>query len=142
MIELARGLHAEHPLGRVAAYDAEAVGALLRHSLGLETWALFVWVDEDAILGFMCGLMTPLYFNPALRVASELCCYVDPTARGKQGGAALYDAFFAWAKAQGVTAVQCGVPIGMAALAHFFVHREFSPLQTLYVRSMPSCVPV
>lgn len=115
--------HAYSPW-RDVPFDPDAVRLF---ALGvLQAGAVFV---DDA--GGMCGgMLTPLYFNPACRIAVEVVWWAPA------GGAALRRAFEDWGRAQGVFAVQFSA-LGderAGAVARLFGRAGFAVSETAFVK--------
>jgi N-acetylglutamate synthase-like GNAT family acetyltransferase len=56
-------------------------------------------VDDELLptpLGFIAGLVSRHFFNPAITTLTELFWWVDPTHRGSSAGARLLEAFTAY----------------------------------------------
>lgn len=94
IVELGTEFHAHSPYGW-APFVPEAFEAFARHII--EHGAIFL--SED---GFIGGLKTPLYFNPALLMAGEMFWFA------RVGGRQLREAYEAWAREEGCVCATSG----------------------------------
>lgn len=71
-------------------YDPMSFGCLIQNWIQNNPMAK-VWVlrDEDDVLGFSIGMLSPPWFNPQALVFSELAWFVHPDYRGKTGTGAV-----------------------------------------------------
>lgn len=97
VVELGRAFFEYSPWSEFVSFSAKdterTVGHLIESPDGV------VFLSDRGIIG---GLIFPLYFNAAYRIAQELFWY----ANGPDG-AALRQAFERWAKDWGANAIQC-----------------------------------
>lgn len=92
VVELGAAFHAMSPY-RSIPFDPEAfadfAGRLIRGGV--------ILLSDDGMIG---GLLSPLYFNPAVVMGAELFWYAGKT------GKALREGFEAWSRANGAQGVQ------------------------------------
>lgn len=78
--------------------DDETASDTLRGLMDEDVGCFFV-AENGQRLGFIAGLLSPHYFNPALLQLTELLWWVSPEHRGSSAGARLLDAFDAFGRA-------------------------------------------
>lgn len=71
----------------------------------MQTGIVLVATIDHEIVGGIVGAVAPLWFNPTIRIASELSWWVSEEHRGGTVGVKLLWAFEAWAKEQGAAVV-------------------------------------
>lgn len=74
--------------------------------LGLIDHGVFLIAHGSESMGFICGFVSPDYFNPQLKLLTELLWWVAPEHRGSRAGHMLLDAFEAHGKKVGCDVVQ------------------------------------
>lgn len=101
----------------------------------LETW-MGGLIDQGAVFlssrGIIGGLVSPIYFNPAYRVAVELFWWAP------EGGKALREAFEAWAVEQGVDAIQFSGQRNERSetIEKLFRRAGYEPVETGFVKRL------
>ncbi len=85
------------PFDRDAVREAIGVYARPGTMLTLPDSLVLVAEVDDEIVGGLVGLIGPMWFNPAARVATELAWWVAEEHRGSSAAIRLYRAFEAWA---------------------------------------------
>lgn len=124
MLELARQFHAYSPW-RDIPFDAESAKAF---GAGMIIGGI-VFLSEEGMLG---GVLHPLYFNPAFKVAAEMFWWAP------KGGGALRAAFEAWAHSNGAAGIQFSslADDRAPALARMFRRAGFVPVETGYFKRL------
>lgn len=86
-----------------------------------------IFVSDDGMCG---GVVSPFYFNPAFRLAAELFWWAPSEGR------ALREAFEAWAKDQGASAVQFSAMADehLPAVSRLYRMAGFKPVETAFVK--------
>lgn len=86
-----------------------------------------VFLSDHGIIG---GLISPIYFQPAYRVAVELFWWAPKEGR------ALREAFEAWAAEQGADAIQFSGQVNdrQATIEKIFRRAGYEPVETGYVK--------
>jgi len=125
VIEMAKAFFSVSPYSGVE-FDEESVRVLFRQLLS----GGCVIVNER---GFIAGALTPLFFAPSLKVATEVAWWAPDG-----GGTELRELFEAWAKDNGASAVQ------MSALNNSFAGRltanltdnGYTPVEVSYLKAL------
>lgn len=102
LVALGERFHAASPFATVAAYEPDAVRALVAEAM--RVGVVLVAAEDGAIVGGLMGVRQGPWFAPSAPCAVELAWWVDEPARGT-AGVRLYRAFEVWAREQGVSAV-------------------------------------
>lgn len=84
MLAMGRDFHVESNWGQWADFDADSFETTLTTFIEQPNWRVLVY-DSDGPKGFICGVLTPLYFNHNVSVAQELLWWVHPDHRGGVG---------------------------------------------------------
>lgn len=77
-------------------YARERLGEMLDR---LDVFPFYVAIRETVRLGFIAGVCQPHFFNPGVRVLSELFWWVAPEHRATTTGARLLNAYLDWGRA-------------------------------------------
>jgi len=79
------------PFNKFVPFDAkaakEAIASLLEHG------AVLVATNENEVIGALVGMVSSMWFNPDLRIATELGWWVKDEHRGGSAGIKLLRAF-------------------------------------------------
>ncbi len=94
ILGLARDFHSSS-IWSHEPFNREAVRGMLQNIIPMGG----VYTNET---GFIAGMLTPLYFSPNTRVATELAWWAP-----SGGGRELREAFETWAREAGAALVQC-----------------------------------
>lgn len=130
-------------LGELAAFDAFfAAGRSLMPDHETAQWRLLQMITggpfflaehpSEGRVGFIVGMLTPHYFNPALRVLTELLWWVPVAQRGTRAGAQLLAHFLDYGRAHAdwiIMSLEAESPIDPAGL----VKRGFRAKETSYL---------
>ena len=125
---------------RIVELGAEflAYSPYRHHALDREAFASFAHgliASEDGVVllsddGMFGGLITGLYFNPAIRVASELFWWA------RKEGRQLREAFEAWARDRGAEEVHMTGLLDerAATIAKVFKRAKYAPSEVAFVK--------
>lgn len=91
LLEMGEEFHRESGWGEWAGYDRESWGASLKEFVASPHWTVLV-ADKAGLVGFICGVKMPLYFNRNVSVVQELLWWARPEHRDGVGRE-LLDAF-------------------------------------------------
>jgi len=123
MIELGAKMHHESVYSKYD-YDKKYLQHYGEHMLKHpEEYGLFLAEDGDGeITAMVAGFISPLYFNPEVKVAHDFFLYVHPQMRGGLSAVKLMRAYEKWAKQAGASEVSMGITAGIAneTAAKFF----------------------
>lgn len=116
------------------AWDDESVIATLQDQLA--AGILLVSEQNGVITGMIGGVLTPLYYNRRVMVASEMFWWVRPSARGD--GFPLLDAFEDEAKARGAGLVAMSLIETMraAALSRLYERRGYKLVERSFMKAL------
>lgn len=64
----------------------------------MDAGPFYVADDDGQAIGFIAGVLTPHYFNPAIQTLAELLWWVVPERRTSSAGLKLLDAFLAYGR--------------------------------------------
>lgn len=125
VIEMARKFVAASPYSGVEVSDATLEGLCYQIA---EAGCLIV-----SERGFVAGLLSPLFFAPEIRVATELAWWAEDG-----NGEALREAFEAWATASGAAAVQFSTLNNSFAprLAATLTGAGYTPVEVAYIKAI------
>lgn len=125
IVELGRAFHAASPW-RDVAYDADATANTVA---GAITGPGVVFLTENGMIG---GIVSPLWFNPAVKVGIEMFWWA-PT-----GGRALREAFEQWAKSEGATMIQFSALAdeNLERVDRIYSRSGFTRAETVYVKGL------
>lgn len=101
LISLGESFFAYSPYAAEVKYDAESVRATLLSAMGNAGATVMVAEHDGKIVGGMVGVMTVLWFNRGVPIASELAWWMDPNHRAGRVGLSLFRKFEEWAKSMG-----------------------------------------
>lgn len=125
VIDMAKSFFAVSPYSGVE-FEEEAVRVLFRQLL----IGGCVIVNER---GFIAGALTPMFFAPHLKVATELAWWAP-----EAGGTELRELFEAWAEDNGASAVQMSTlnnPYA-ARLAANLTDNGYTPVEVSYLKAL------
>lgn len=112
-----------------AQYDEERVADSL--SAIINMGVILVMIKEEAIIGFIMGVLVPLWYAPTTITAQELAWWMDPEHRKGMAGLKLLTAFEEWAKASGANLIMISdlliegeYPIGKILTLKGYQHTE------------------
>lgn len=92
----------------------------------------------DLPLGFIAGVLTPHFFNPSIRVLSEVLWWVTPEHRGGRAGITLLNAYEMYARDAGADWVTMTLeeksPVNPTALTK----RGFRLYESSYLKELPT----
>lgn len=127
VMEWGRRFHAYSPWGKRVAIAEADWRQTVESLLASEDAAVFV---SDG--GFCGGLIFPMYFNHAYRVAQELFWFAEAD------GTALREAFEAWAKSRGAQALQmsCIADEREAAVRRLFRKAGYAATETSLMKEI------
>lgn len=110
LTEMGERFLAYSPLAAVVGAQPDALRATLSALISSDTMlapgnALVLVAERDGdIIGALVALLTPVWFAPRSRIATELAWWVDEAHRGGKAALKLHDAFEQWALASGAQA--------------------------------------
>lgn len=113
-----------------AASVAETCAALLQHPDA----GILVAADEGQVLGMLALLITPLYFNSAVRIASEIAWFMTATARRGRTAIRLLQAGERWAQECGAQGMVLSALAKHAEVGAFYEHWGYALHEASYVR--------
>lgn len=136
MIRRATQADLEIAAGFAAEFLAESVhSAIPLDQVALEGWMASL-IDHGAVFlserGFIGGFISPIYFNPAYRVAVELFWWAPIEGR------ALREAFEAWCVEQDVRAIHFSGQRNERAgtIEKLFRRAGYEPVETVFVKRL------
>jgi GNAT superfamily N-acetyltransferase len=101
LIGLGETFFAYSPYSAEVNYDPESVRSTLISVMGNPGAIALVAEHDGKIVGGMVGVMTVLWFNRNVAIATELAWWMDPDHRAGRVGLVLFRRFEAWAKEMG-----------------------------------------
>lgn len=106
LAEMGARFFAYSAFAKVVPFDQDAARAAIEHYAAPSPSSVTMVAEVDGqIAGGIVGVVTPVWFNPAAKVATELAWWVSEGHRGTSVAIRLYRAFEAWADEQGVDAI-------------------------------------
>jgi hypothetical protein len=110
------------------SFDQTAVRALFNH---LISSGLGVVLMHES--GFIAGSLTPLYFSPGIKIATEVAWWAP-----ERGGRELREAFELWAQLNGAQAVQMSTfnDTNGPGLAKNLTDNGYNPVEVAYLKAI------
>jgi len=115
---MAKAMHAES-VYRHLPFNAAKVAAQFVNWMGDPDVRVFCYDQKGQKVGLLVASVGTHWFSDGLGAWDHLY-YVKPDARGSFAAARLFQAFTAWAKAQGAVDLWPGVSTGSAAAVTFY----------------------
>lgn len=113
-------------------YDRDAAEALLLALINGDDSAVFVTHDRAAMMG---AVVHGWHFNPAVRTATELFWWAEPSARGAKS---LIDAAERWAASRGARTFNMASQHHMRspALGRVYERLGYAPSEHVYIKEI------
>lgn len=129
LLVLARGFSREAPA--MHKWDKDKTEQLLTTVINSPSCVVYVWEENEEVVGGLVGLLQPLFMSHTL-VAAELAWFVDESVRGKRGALRLVKAFEGWAKENGADYVTMADIEGIANLGPLYKRLGYEKTETSY----------
>jgi GNAT superfamily N-acetyltransferase len=135
---MARNFLASTPVGEVIDFNEEAfkgfyIGAMENPDLG-------AWIAEydGKAIGIAGALAFPMYFNPTYISVQETWWWLEPEARGKGAGKAMYRKIEQWAESKGAKAlIMVALENGKThKFEHLYARQGFKPMERTFFREV------
>ena len=138
LVSIGALFHSQTVLADLLPYDPESVRVLLSTSIESENCIVFVLEDTGEVIGGICGMVIPLYWNNCLLVGQQFAWFVRNTRRRGLAAVALLDAFERWAiEEMGAVAVFSGAKNdgNREAMDKLLSRRDYVNLESMYLKT-------
>jgi GNAT superfamily N-acetyltransferase len=137
-IPMARNFLASTPMGEIVPFDEEAFRVF--YTGAMQNPDLSAWIAEyDGVaIGGSGALAFPMYFNPAFVSVQEIWWWLEPEARGKGAGKAMYREIEKWAAERGARAlIMVALENGKARqFENLYARQGFKPMERTFFREV------
>jgi RimJ/RimL family protein N-acetyltransferase len=123
-LPMARNFLASTPMGEMIPFDEEAFKVFYANAMNNPDLGAWIAEYDGKAIGGAGALAFPMYFNPAYVSVQEIWWWLEPEARGKGAGKAMYRELEKWAAEKGAKALI------MVALENGKIHK----FESLYAR--------
>lgn len=123
----------------LAPYDDDSAAATIQNMIESENSAVFV-LDVGQIVGFITGVIVPLYWNFNLLSAQQCAYFVHPDFRGA-GSIKLLKAWEDWAAAEGVAVISSGAKKDdrFKGMDDMLTRRGYIELESIHMKGVAQC---
>lgn len=130
VVALAPEFFAMSPYTAITTLDPASASASLTALQANPLGVVLVARHEKAVVGFIFGSLTPLYFNTAYTVAVEAGWYVIEAYRNDRAGLSLLWAFEDWAFQNGAKAVVMSALATNPKVLQTYRKAGYTPVET------------
>lgn len=135
---MAKNFLASTPMGEIIPFDEEAFKIFYTNAMANPDLGAWIAEYDGKAIGGAGALAFPMYFNPAYVSVQEIWWWLEPEARGKGAGKAMYREIEQWAESKGAKAlIMVALENGKThKFEHLYARQGFKPMERTFFREV------